>query len=148
MPSERDVRRPALLNPAKREWSSLISRPAKGPILPDVFLLRTFGIVAGGLVGALPFWLIALVRTGERWPSRVALAVSLILSGMAFRTPRAWALGVAIGVVMSWASLAILAGTDWRLLPYVLLLFDAHYLGSIAVMFSVYFLMRARQAAP
>jgi hypothetical protein len=49
---------------------------------------------------------------------------------------------------MSWASLAILAGTDWRLLPYVLLLFDAHYLGSIAVMLSVYFLMRARPAAP
>ena len=111
-----------------------------------MFLLRTFGIVTGGLVGALPFWIIALVRTGERWPSRVALAVALVLSGIAFRTPRAWALGVVVGAVMAWASLAILVGTDWRLLPYVLLGSSAHYLGSVAVMIGVYFLMRARHA--
>lgn len=113
-----------------------------------MFRLRTLGIVTGGIVGALPFWLIALVRTGERWPSRVALAVALVLSGTAFRTPRAWALGVAIGAVVSWASLAVLVGTDWRLLPYVLLGSYVHYLGSTAVMVSVYFVVRARQAPP
>ena len=113
-----------------------------------MFLLRAFGVVAGGLVGALPFWLTALVRTGERWPSKVALAISLVLSGLAFRTPGTWARAVAVGAVVSWASLAVLAGTDWRLLPYVLLLFDAHYLASTAVILSVHILVRAHQRAP
>jgi hypothetical protein len=99
-----------------------------------------YGITIGVLVGAWPFWVLALVRNGERWPARLALAVSLILSGTAFRVPAAWALGVAVGATSSWAALAILVGTEWRLLPYVLLLFPENYIGGAVVIVTAHVL--------
>jgi hypothetical protein len=102
--------------------------------------LRGYGILVGAVVGALPFWVLALVRNGDLWPGRVALALALVLSVSAFRTPAAWALGVALGSVSSWAALAILVGTDWRLLPYVLVGFQVYYLAAIAVVVGAYFL--------
>ena len=103
---------------------------------------RIYGSAIGVLVGAWPFWVLALVRTGERWPARLALAVSLILSGSAFRVPAAWALGVVIGATASWAALAILVETDWRLLPYVLIGFPENYIGAAAVIVAAHVLGR------
>jgi hypothetical protein len=101
---------------------------------------RICGIIAGALVGALPFWLLALVRTGERWPGWVVLAVGLVASATAFRAPAAWALGVVAGVAASWAALWILVGTDWRLLPYVVAVSYLYYFGATAVLVTAYFL--------
>lgn len=69
---------------------------------------RIYGLLVGLFAGAWPFWILALVRSGERWPTWVALAVAAILSAAALRTPASWAVGIAAGVVFSWALLAFL----------------------------------------
>jgi len=117
-----------------------------GPRNSFMLRQRSYGVVIGAVVGALPFWVLALVRTGEQWPGQVALAVALVLSGTAFRTPAAWGLGVALGAVVSWVALAILVGTDWHLLPYVLLGAYAYYLGAIAVVVSASLFLPLRRS--
>lgn len=104
----------------------------------------TCGVIVGALVGALPFWLVTLVRNGDVWPGCLAFAVAVILSAAAFRAPAAWAFGVVAGAVLSWAALAVLAGTDWRLLPYVLVGSYVYYIGATAVVFGGYAVSSSR----
>jgi hypothetical protein len=106
---------------------------------------RTYGLLVGLFAGAWPFWILALVRSGERWPTWVALAVAGILSAAALRTPASWAVGIVAGVVFSWALLAFLVGADWRLIPYVIVSFFTYYLtAAAAVIVSGYFLREWR----
>jgi uncharacterized membrane protein (UPF0136 family) len=101
---------------------------------------QIYGLLVGLFAGAWPFWILALVRSGERWPTWVALAVAVMLSAAALRTPGFWAVGIAVGVVFSWALLALLVGADWRLIPYVIVSFFAYYLiAAAAAIVSGYF---------
>ena len=107
--------------------------------------LRMYGIAEGVAVGALPFVMLAIFRTGEQWPGWVALAVSIILAAAASRTPLAWGVGVAMGVVLSAVTLAILVGTDWRLLPYVLVGSCGYYLSALAAVVAAQWIGTARR---
>ena len=102
---------------------------------------RIYSLLVGLFAGAWPFWILVLIRSGERWPTWVALAVAAILSAGALRTPAFWAVGITVGVVFSWALLAILVRADWRLIPYVIVSFFAYYLAAaVAAIVSGYFL--------
>lgn len=101
---------------------------------------RMFAIADGAVVGALPFWILAVFRAGERWPGWVGTGVGLILAMMAFRTPLVWGLGVLAGAVLSWTGLAILVGTNWRLLPYVLVVFSWYYVGVTTAVVAAYWI--------
>ena len=114
------------------------------PQRPAMIRQRTYGIADGAIVGALPFWILAIFRSGERWPGWCALGVGLILATTAFRTPLAWGLGVVAGAVLSWAGLAILVGTDWRLLPYVLVGFSGYYLSVTTAVVAAYWIGTTR----
>jgi uncharacterized membrane protein (UPF0136 family) len=106
---------------------------------------RIYSLLVGLFAGAWPFWILALVGSGERWPTWVALVVAVILSAAALRTPAAWTVGIVLGVVFSWALLAILIGTDWRLAPYVIVSFSAYYLAAAAgAIVSGYLLLERR----
>lgn len=108
---------------------------------------RSYGLLVGLFAGAWPFWIVALVERGERRPTWVALVVAVILGAAALRTPVAWAMGIVVGVAFSWALLAILIGTDWRLVPYVIVSFFAYYLAAAAGAIVSGYLLRQRRAS-
>ena len=108
---------------------------------------RIYGLLVGLFAGAWPFWILALVGSDERWPSWVALVVAVLLSAAALRTPAAWAVGIVVGVLFSWALLAILIGSDRRLAPYVIVSFFAYYLAAAAGAIIGGYLLRERRAS-
>lgn len=106
---------------------------------------RVYGIIAGALVGGGPFWLLGSVAKGH-WPGLSALAVAVALSAAAFRTPGAWALGLLVGTAVSWGALALIVGSDWRLLPYVVSGFPTYYVAAAAAI-TVAWLIGSRRSA-
>ena len=63
---------------------------------------QRIGLLVGSFAGAWPFWSLALLRSDERRATWVALALAVILSAAALRAPALWAVGIAVGVVISW----------------------------------------------
>lgn len=92
-----------------------------------ITLPRAFGFAVGALVGGGPFW---LVVSPWGWPGvmRAGTAAAVVVSVLAGGTPAAWLLGLIAGVFASWGAFAVLVGSDWRLLPYVLLQSQPYYL--------------------
>ena len=103
-----------------------------------------YGAAAGAVAGALPFGLLAIFRTGDRWPGWFVLGIGVILATTAFRSLLAWGLGVVAGAVLSSAVLAMLVGTDWRLLPYVLVGFFWYYLSVTTAVVAAYWIGTSR----
>jgi hypothetical protein len=111
------------------------------------------GFAAGTLVGGAPFWLLGFAPNDFR-PGLVAIAVAAALSATAYRAPGAWGLGVFAGVPASWAAVALIIGgdwrsigSDWRLLPYVVILSGVYYAAAAAALAGAWAVTRTRPRA-
>lgn len=82
------------------------------------------GLIAGMVVGALPFCLLGLAFKPAWY---LTLGVAAVFGAAGYRAPGAWCAGVALGILGGWAFWSAVIGASWKMPVYVLLLFRRGY---------------------